>query len=92
MSSELVIDSGRGEVLLDGKLVELRPTERGILTLLAAAADHVLTRREILDGLHGANYAISDRAVDVQVAGLRRKLGTAGCRIETVRGVGFRFR
>ncbi len=92
MSSELVIDSGRGEVLLDGKSVDLRPTERGILMLLASAADRVLTRREILDGLHGTNYAITDRAVDVQVAGLRRKLGPAGNRIETVRGVGFRFR
>jgi two-component system, OmpR family, alkaline phosphatase synthesis response regulator PhoP len=91
MTKSLEIDAGRGEVLLDGKPVDLRPTERGILMLLSAASDRVLTRQEILDGLHGKNYAITDRAVDVQVASLRKKLGTAGARIETVRGVGFRL-
>jgi len=45
-----------------------------------------------LDGVHGDNYAITDRAVDVQIVGLRRKLGSAGSSIETVRGVGYRFK
>jgi two-component system alkaline phosphatase synthesis response regulator PhoP len=92
MANGLVIDTGRGEVSLDGEPLSLLPTELGILMLLAGASGRVLSRREILDGLHGDNYAITDRAVDVQVVGLRRKLGSAGSRIETVRGVGFRFR
>ena len=91
MANGLVIDTGRGEVLLDGNPVSLLPTELRILVLLAGASGRVLSRREILDGLHGDHYAITDRAVDVQVAGLRRKLGSAGSRIETVRGVGFRL-
>jgi two-component system, OmpR family, alkaline phosphatase synthesis response regulator PhoP len=92
MASGLVIDTGRGEVSFDGKPLGLLPTELRILLLLAGASGRVFSRREILDGLHGENYAITDRAVDVQVAGLRRKLGAAASRIETVRGVGFRFR
>ncbi len=88
---ELVIDRSRGEVLLDGRPVSLLPTEQRILMLLAGASGRVLSRREILEGLHGDNYAITDRAVDVQLAGLRKKLGSARSRIETVRGVGFRL-
>ena len=52
----------------------------------------VFSRQQILDGVHGDNYAITDRAVDVQIVGLRRKLGSAGGYIETVRGVGYRFK
>lgn len=91
MADELVIDMVRGEVLLDGNPVSLLPTELRILMLLAGASGRVLSRREILDGLHGNHYAITDRAVDVQVAGLRKKLGPAASRIETIRGVGFRL-
>ena len=91
MADELVIDPSRGEVWLDGHPVSLLPTELRILMLLAGASGRALSRREILDALHGDNYAITDRAVDVQVAGLRKKLGSAGSRIETVRGVGFRL-
>ena len=52
----------------------------------------VFTRQQILDAVHGDNYAITDRAVDVQIVGLRKKLGSAGESIQTVRGVGYRFR
>ena len=54
--------------------------------------DAVFTREQILDHLYGPKHAVSDRAVDVQIVGLRRKLGPAGKYIETVRGVGYRFR
>jgi two-component system, OmpR family, alkaline phosphatase synthesis response regulator PhoP len=88
----LMIHSGRHEVQLDGQPIELTSTEFRVLRLLASRPGWVLTRQQILDGVHGDNYAITDRAVDVQVVGLRKKLGSAGSLIETVRGVGYRFK
>jgi len=88
----LTIHSGRHEVQVDGRTVELTSTEFRVLKLLASRPGWVLTRQQILDGVHGDNYAITDRAVDVPVVGLRKKLGAAGHLIETVRGVGYRFK
>ena len=89
---ELTIHPGRHEVLVEGAVVDLTSTEFRLLQLLARRPGWVFTRQQILDGVHGDNYAITDRAVDVQIVGLRRKLGSAGRYIETVRGVGYRFR
>jgi two-component system, OmpR family, alkaline phosphatase synthesis response regulator PhoP len=89
---ELTIHPGRHEVCVGGEPVELTATEFKLLHLLARRPGWVFTRQQILDGVHGDNYVITDRAVDVQVVGLRRKLGPAGCYIETVRGVGYRFK
>lgn len=89
---DLVIDSGRHEVLVQGKPVELTSTEFRVLALLARRPGWVFTRQRILDGVHGQNYAITDRAVDVQIVGLRKKLGPAAEYLETVRGVGYRFK
>jgi two-component system phosphate regulon response regulator PhoB len=86
------IHLGRHEVLVDGKPVELSSTEFRVLHALARKPGWVFTRQQILDAVHGANYAITDRAVDVQIVGLRKRLGEAGSQIETVRGVGYRFR
>ena len=87
-----MIHPGRHEVFVRGKPVELTATEFKLLHFLAQRPGWVFTRQQILDGVHGDNYAITDRAVDVQVVGLRRKLGAAGSYIETVRGVGYRFK
>lgn len=89
---ELTIHSGRHEVSVAGEPVDLTSTEFRVLKFLAAKPGWVFTRQQILDGVHGNNYAITDRAVDVQIVGLRKKLGRAGRYIETVRGVGYRFR
>ena len=83
---------GRHEVLVDGEPIELSSTEFRVLRLLASRPGWVFTRQQILDGIHGKNYAITDRAIDVQIVGLRRRLGKAGQYIETVRGVGYRFK
>jgi two-component system, OmpR family, alkaline phosphatase synthesis response regulator PhoP len=88
----LAIHSGRHEVSVRGKPVELTATEFRLLRFLAERPGWVFTRQQILDGVHGDSYAATDRAVDVQVVGLRRKLGPAGNYIETVRGVGYRFK
>jgi two-component system alkaline phosphatase synthesis response regulator PhoP len=91
-TGELRIHPGRHEVLVRGNPVELTATEFKLLHLLARRAGWVFTRKQMLDGVHGDNYVITDRAVDVQIAGLRKKLGPAGRYIETVRGVGYRFK
>jgi two-component system phosphate regulon response regulator PhoB len=88
----LKIHPGRHEVRVDNGPVELTSTEFRVLYFLARRPGWVFTRQQILDGVHGDNYAITERAVDVQIVGLRKKLSTAGESIETVRGVGYRFK
>ncbi len=88
----LQIDPRRYKVFVDGKPVELTHTEFSILIFLARRPGWVFTRYQIIDEVKGADYPVTDRSVDVQVAGLRKKLGVYGDFIETVRGVGYRFK
>ena len=90
---DLVIHPGRHEVLIKGKQVDLTFTEFRVLQFLARRPGWVYTRQQIVDGVRGEDYPVTDRSVDVQIVGLRRKLGTTyGEMIETVRGVGYRFK
>lgn len=86
------IHPGRHEVLVEGSPVEMTVTELRILHLLAGRPGWVMTRDQIVDAVKGQDYAVTDRAVDFQIVGIRRKLGRLADRIETVRGVGYRFR
>jgi two-component system, OmpR family, alkaline phosphatase synthesis response regulator PhoP len=88
----LAIHPGRHEVLVDGKPLDLTYTEFKLLHLLARRPGWVFTRYQIVDSVRGQNYPVTERSVDVQVAGLRKKLGSAAEYIETVRGIGYRFR
>jgi len=89
---DLVIHPGRHEVLVGEDKVDLTFTEFRILHILARRPGWVYTRYQIVAAIHGEHYPVTDRAVDVQIAGLRKKLGHAGEYIETVRGVGYRFK
>ena len=89
---ELVIHPGRHEVLLRGELVDLTFTEFRLLQFLARKPGWAFSRAQIVDAVKGEDYPVTERSVDVQVAGLRKKLGDLGTYIETVRGVGYRFR
>lgn len=89
---DLKIHVGRHEVLVAGQPVELTATEFRILRFLARRPGWVFTRQQILDGVYGDSEAVTERAVDVQIVGLRKKLGVAGSYIQTVRGVGYRFK
>jgi two-component system phosphate regulon response regulator PhoB len=89
---ELSIHPGRHEATLAGRPLELTYTEFALLTFLAKRPGWAYTRGQIVDAVKGADYPVTERSVDVQVAGLRRKLGDHGYYIETVRGVGYRFR
>jgi two-component system phosphate regulon response regulator PhoB len=89
---ELVINPSRREVLIKNKLVELTFTEFNILYTLAKRPGQVFTRYQIVDAIRGEDYIVTDRAIDVQIVSLRKKLGLCGKYIETVRGVGYRFK
>jgi len=88
----LSIHPGRREVSVDGEPVQLTFTEFGILHFLARRPGWVFTRTQIVDGVQGQDVAVTDRSVDVHIVALRRKLGPVGELVETVRGVGYRFK
>jgi len=90
-SHGIEIHPGRHQVTVDGAPVELTATEFKILHFLAKRPGWVFTRYQIVDGIRGPNYPVTERSVDVQVVALRRKLGERGEAIDTVRGVGYRF-
>jgi len=89
---DLSIDPARREVLVKGKPVDLTFTEFNILYTLVKRPGLVFTRYQIIDAVHGDNYLVTDRAIDVQIVSLRKKLASCGNYIETVRGVGYRFK
>jgi two-component system phosphate regulon response regulator PhoB len=86
------VDATRHKVEVDGNAVTLTFTEFKVLQLMAGQPGRVFTRYQIVDAVHGDDYPVTDRSVDVQIVGLRKKLGTAGQFIETVRGIGYRFK
>ena len=90
--SGIIIKPRRREVKVDETLIEdLTFSEFQILYLLAGHPGWVFTRYQIIDKIRGDNYPVTDRSVDFQIVGLRKKLGGAGKLIRTVRGVGYRF-
>jgi two-component system, OmpR family, alkaline phosphatase synthesis response regulator PhoP len=89
---DLVIHPGRRSVTMAGEPLDLTFTEFQVLAFLARRPGWVFTRSQIVDAVRGEDYPVTDRSVDVQIVGLRRKMGAAGGYIETVRGVGYRFK
>ena len=87
----LIINIKSREVIVEGKSIDLTFTEFEILKLLASHSKWVYTRTEIIDQVRGDNYIVTDRTIDFQIVGLRKKLGSYGKCIKTVRGVGYRF-
>lgn len=86
-----VLDLGRREASIAGKPLDLTFTEFEILRLLAKRPGWVYSRSRIVNEIKGSDYPVTERAVDVQIVGLRKKLGDADL-IETVRGVGYKFK
>lgn len=87
----LVIDVSRHEVTVHGRPVNLSATEFAILEFLARSPGWVFSRNKIIDAVKGKDYPVTERSVDVQILGIRKKLGEAGSVIQTVRGVGYRL-
>jgi DNA-binding response OmpR family regulator len=88
----IVLDHGRHEVTVEGAAVNLTATEFRILATLMNAHGRVLDRDRLIDVVLGDNVAVTNRTIDVHVAALRKKLGTAAGWVQTVRGVGYTFR
>jgi two-component system alkaline phosphatase synthesis response regulator PhoP len=89
---DIEIHPGRRSVTIQGQPVTLTYTEFQVLSILARRPGWVFTRSQIVDMVRGDDYPVTDRSVDVQIVGLRKKLGRHGDTIETVRGVGYRFK
>lgn len=88
----LRIDYARHKVFQGDEVLELTHTEFKLLSLFAKNRGRVFTRVQVVSEVHGDDYPVTPRSVDVQVVGLRKKLGQLGNLIETVRGVGYRMR
>jgi DNA-binding response OmpR family regulator len=89
---ELTIDLTRREISCGGKNAAVTASEFRLLHFLALHPGQVFSRSELIDGALGRDVSVVDRTIDVHVTGLRRKLGSCGEWIETVRGFGYRFR
>lgn len=90
--NQLTIDTGGREVTIGGEPVELTRTEFDLLLLLARSPNIVFSRAKVLDHIRRDDYELTERIVDYQVSGLRKKLSPAGQFIETVRGIGYKFK
>ncbi len=88
---ELSLNIDSYTVLLEKRLLELTYTEFKLLQLLISKPGRVYTRNQIMEKINGLDYFATERSIDVQVAGLRKKLGVHSHYIETVRGVGYRM-
>ena len=80
------------EVIISNAFIELTFTEFQILQLLSSHPGWVFTRYQIIDKIRGDNYPVTDRSIDFQIVGLRKKMGESGSLIQTIRGVGYRFK
>lgn len=89
---DLMVDQSRHRVTVRGEPVSLTALEMRILVTLARRPGLVFTRYQIVDATQGEGVGVTDRSVDVHMVSLRRKLGGVGEMIETVRGVGYRFK
>jgi len=89
---ELVIYPDRREVFIGELKIELTATEFAVLQLLAAKPGRVFSRSQIVHIARGEDYPVTDRSVDVHIVSLRKKLDKYGAFIQTVRGVGYKFK
>jgi len=87
----LTIDTSKHEVSVNGELARLTLTEFKLLTALVNARGRVLTRDQLMDKAMGSDVFVTDRAIDVHVTAIRKKLGSANWLVHTVRGVGYRL-
>ncbi|MGN0876510.1 MAG: response regulator [Kiritimatiellia bacterium] len=87
----LLLDDGTHQVTLDGTEMKLTLTEYRILELLLRHPGRVFDRALIIDRISGGEKTVTERTIDVQMFGLRRKLGLWARHLETIRGVGYRL-
>jgi len=87
----VVIDQAKHEVMVAGRPVNLTPTEFKLLTAIFSARGRVMSRDQLMDRAMGADVFVTDRAIDVHITAVRKKLGETAWMVHTVRGVGYRL-
>jgi DNA-binding response OmpR family regulator len=87
-----LLDAEARELVVDGARVALTPLEFGVIKFLSDREGRAVSRAELLQNVWDTDYFGGSNVVDTVVRGLRRKLGRHGGRVETVTGVGYRFR
>lgn len=88
----LIMDQQKHQCMLDGEEIELTATEFALLYLLASNPEQVFTRNQIITKVKGDDYPVTDRSIDVQIATLRKKLGSYGTRVKTIWGIGYTYK
>jgi DNA-binding response OmpR family regulator len=92
LENGMIIDPAKHVVSINGDIVDLTLSEFDLLSFLVSKKGWVFTRGQIVDAIRGENYAVTERSVDVIIAGLRKKLKHYAFVIETVRGLGYRYK
>lgn len=87
----ILIDKTNHEVHVDDQFVNLTYSEFKLLELLADRPGKVFTRSQIIESEFGSQYLVNERAIDVRMVGLRKKLGDSGKMIKTIRSVGYKM-
>ncbi|MBT3177932.1 MAG: response regulator transcription factor [Desulfobacula sp.] len=88
----LFVDRAKHLVTIEGKALDLTFSEFELLSFLLNKKGWVFTRKQIVDAIHGEGYSVTERSIDVMIVGLRKKLKKYSSAIETVRGIGYRFK
>ncbi|MDD3903805.1 MAG: response regulator transcription factor [Sphaerochaeta sp.] len=88
---DLKIDQTRHEAFYEGSALVLTASEFSLLTLLASSPGRVFTRNQIISGMRGDDYPVTERSIDVQIASVRKKMGSGGNLIKTVWGIGYSY-
>lgn len=86
------IEISKCKVVVEKAEVQLTSTEFKILSMLATKPGHVFTREQFINNIQGENIFVTGRTIDTHIAGLRKKIGPAANMIETIRGIGYRFK
>jgi two-component system phosphate regulon response regulator PhoB len=92
VSQGVMVDRERHRVTIDERLLDLTPSEFSLLETLVRQPGRVFSRSELIDAALGGDSLVLERTIDVHVRALRKKLGAHAILVETVRGVGYRFR
>jgi two-component system phosphate regulon response regulator PhoB len=92
VSQGVMVDRERHRVTVEDKPLDLTPSEFGLLEALVRQPGRVFSRSELIDAALGGDSLVLERTIDVHIRSLRKKLGPHSVLVETVRGIGYRFR
>jgi two-component system phosphate regulon response regulator PhoB len=92
VSQGVMVDRERHRVTVEDKPLDLTPSEFGLLEALIRQPGRVFSRSELIDAALGGDSLVLERTIDVHIRSLRKKLGPHAVLVETVRGIGYRFR